>query len=65
MLPGLKGLMCFANENITLFYNLSRPLDLGSKDNSLGSDKCDYIDRTKCHNLNPDNYNLVVRQLNV
>ena len=57
--------MCFSNIDITLFNNLSRPLDLSNIDSSLWSDKCDYIDRSKHVNLNLDNYNLIVLQLNV
>ena len=48
-----------------LYDNLLRPLELGSVDTCLWSDKCDYIDVDKCSNLNPDNYNLLTMQLNI
>ena len=57
--------MCFSKNDITLCYDLPRPLELNNIDTSLWSDKCDYVDPSNCANLNPDNYNLVVLQLNV
>lgn len=32
---------------------------------SLWNDKCDYILPDSCINLNPDNYNLIILQLNI
>ena len=57
--------MCFIRTDNQLFDSLNRPLEPNKTDESLWSDKCDYIDPTKCTNLNPDNYNVVVMQLNV
>ena len=34
-------------------------------ENSLWNDKCDYIKRDKCKNLKPNDYNLIVLQLNI
>ena len=48
-----------------MFDSLSRPLELTKTDESLWSDKCDYIDPDKCNNLNPEGYNLVVLQHNI
>ena len=44
---------------------LNRPLDLDQLDESLWNDKCDYLDLETCINLNPNNYNLLVLQLNI
>ena len=30
-----------------------------------GMTKCDYVELDKCVNLNPNNYNLIVMQLNI
>ena len=57
--------MCKSSHDETLFDNLSRPLELNNLKEKLWSDKCDYIDRSKCSNLNPENYNLIVIQLNI
>ena len=57
--------MCKSTNSETLFDSLSRPLDFKSVDESLWSDKCNYIEKSKCANLNPNNYNLVVIQLNI
>ena len=57
--------MCKSTNEETLFDNLSRLLELDNLNETLWSDKCDYIDRNKCNNLNPDNYNLVMIQLNI
>ena len=48
-----------------LFDSLSRPLELSRIDETLWSDKCDYLDPSNCSDLNPENYNLVVMQLNI
>ena len=44
---------------------LDRPIELDKLDNTLWNDKCDYIDLDHCVNLNPNNYNLVIMQLNI
>ena len=44
---------------------LLRSQDFDELDGSLWNDKCDYIELEKCSNLNPNNYNLIVMQLNV
>ena len=57
--------MCFTKINKQLFDSLGRPIDLSINGESLWSDKCDYIDPTSCNDLNPENYNLVILQLNI
>ena len=57
--------MCFLNVDTTLYDSLLRPLEQTNTDNSLWSDKCDYIDPHNCSNLNPDGYNLTILQLNI
>ena len=57
--------MCFSKKDIRLYDDLARPLELNNVDKSLWSDKCDYMDPSKCTNLNLDNYNFVVLQLNI
>ena len=57
--------MCFTKINKQIFDSLDRPLDLSNNDESLWSDKCDYLDPTNCNDLNPENYNLIVLQLNI
>ena len=32
---------------------------------TLWNDKCDYIELDNCINLNPNNYNLIIMQLNI
>ena len=49
--------MCFSKKDITLYDDLSRPLELNNIDTSLWSDKCDYVDPSNCANLNRYNYN--------
>ena len=44
---------------------LLRSQDYDELDSSLWNDKCDYIELEKCSNLNPNNYKLIVMQLNV
>ena len=44
---------------------LDRPRNLDELGNSLWYDKCDYIDIEMCSNLIPNNYNLLVMQLNI
>ena len=45
--------------------SLHRSRDLWELDNALWNDKCDYMDIENCANLNPNNYNLIVLQLNI
>ena len=45
--------------------SLHRSRDLRELDNALWNDKCDYMDIENCANLNPNNYNLIVLQLNI
>ena len=44
---------------------LLRSRDHNALDASLWNDKCDYIELEECNNLNPNNYNLIVMQLNI
>ena len=52
----------FANKE---YDELLRQINYRNLDESLWSDKCDYIDLAHCTNLNPNGLNLVVTQLNV
>ena len=45
--------------------SLHRSRDLRELDNTLWNDNCDYIDIENCTDLNPNNYNLIVLQLNI
>ena len=45
--------------------SLSRSQEYGELDCSLWNDNCDYVELEKCVNLNPNNYNLIVMQLNI
>ena len=44
---------------------LNRSHNLSEMDESLWNDKRDYVDMEMCHNLNPNNYNLLALQLNI
>ena len=44
---------------------LNRPIITENLDSSLWNDKCDYIEIDECKELNPNNYNLIVVQLNI
>ena len=57
--------MCFANEDIQLFDNLIRPLELHGEPNELWNDRCDYTNLDECENMNVNSMNLVVLQLNI
>ena len=57
--------MCVHTEQHKLFDNLQRPHELATIDCNLWSDKCDYLDRNECMNLNPNNHNLIILQLNI
>ena len=57
--------MCFSKSATKIYDELERPLNLDSIDESLWNDKCDYIDPNSCTNLNPNDYNLIVLQLNI
>ena len=57
--------MCLSKHETKLYDDLMQPLELDNMEKSLWNDKCDYVDRTKCSNLNPSNYNFVVVQLNI
>ena len=57
--------MCINTSKLTLFDNLSRPLELNSVDRSLWTDKCNYMDLHECKNLNPKNHNFIILQLHI
>ena len=44
---------------------LNRSHNLDELDETLWNDKCDFIDMEMCNNPNPNNYNLLVLQLNI
>ena len=44
---------------------LNRSHNLDDLDETSWNDKCDYVDMEMCNNLNPNNYNLLVLQLNI
>ena len=56
--------MCISKCATKTYDELERPLNLDSIDENLWNDKCDYIDTNSCTNLNPNDYNLIVLQLN-
>ena len=57
--------MCFSRTDGFLFDSLNRPIELSKTDESLWSDKCDYYDPDRCSNLNPNQFNLIIMQLNI
>ena len=57
--------MCFSKTDIPHFDDLNRPMDNFLQHDSLWNDKCDYIQRDNCDNLNNGNYNLILLQLNI
>ena len=44
---------------------LQRPRNQSELDESLWNDNCNYTEIETCFNLNPNNYNLLVLQLNI
>ena len=44
---------------------LNRSRNFSEMDETLWNDKCNYVDMEMCHNLNPNNYNLLALQLNI
>ena len=44
---------------------LQRPQNQSELDESLWNDNCNYTEIETCFNLNPNNYNLLVLQLNI
>ena len=57
--------MCHKDSCQQTTNGLDRPIELDGLDNKLWNDKCDYTDLEHCVNLNPNNYNLVIMQLNI
>ena len=57
--------MCLLRSDLHLMDSLYRSLDLFNVNESLWSDKCDYMDVEKCSNLNPNSINFIMLQLNV
>ena len=57
--------MCCLSKFGKLHDELLHPLTNNSLDESLWSDKCDYIDLDSCNDLNLNGLNLVVCQLNI
>ena len=57
--------MCCLSKFVKSHDELLRPLTNNSLDESLWSDKCDYIDLDSSSDLNPNGLNLIVCQLNV
>ena len=58
-------LMCLSKLSNKSHDDLPRPIDFDLVHNSLLNKKCDYIDPTKCIDLNLNGYNLVALQLNI
>ena len=52
--------MCCLSKFEKSHDELLHPLTNNSLDESLWSDKCDYIDLDSCNDLNPNGLNLVV-----
>ena len=57
--------MSFSKSDIEHSDELLRPMDNFLLHESLWNDKCNYIQPVSCVNLNPDNYNLIILQVNV
>ena len=57
--------MCFSKSSIKSNDEVKRPLNFDTNDETLGNDKCDYIDLQNAKNLNPSGLNLVILQLNI
>ena len=57
--------MCIGNANVKESDVLDRPILKENLDSSLWNDKCDYTEIEQCKNSNPNNYNLVIVQLNI
>ena len=57
--------MCLSKFEYKTKDELERSLDLPELDSTLWNDKCDYMELEKCYNLNPNEYNLIVLQLNI
>ena len=57
--------MCLSKCEKNSTDNLNRPLHSDELYNTLWNNKCDYIEVKNYTNLNPDNYNLLVMQLNI
>ena len=57
--------MCKTESNTGTTDALKRPQELDELDSSLWIDKCSYVNIEGCKNLNPNNYNLLVMQLNI
>ena len=58
-------MMCCETEHLITKDQLERPVDHSELDSSLWNDKCDYIKLDHCNNLNPNNYNLIIMQINI
>ena len=56
--------MCKTNGNFDTDA-LQRSRNLFKLDESLWNDKCNYIEMETCPDLNPNNYNLLILQLNI
>ena len=57
--------MCCSKIDIEHSDELLRPMDNFLLNESLWNDKCDYIHPDSYVNLNPDNYKLIILQLNI
>ena len=57
--------MCIPETFEKQYDEMLRPLILANVHESLWNDKCDYIDPSKCHDLNPTGFNLIALQLNI
>ena len=57
--------MCFLKQDIKNQDEFNRTIDYLELDESLWNDKCDYLLPESCMNINPNNYNMVIMQLNI
>ena len=57
--------MSIKTDNQKLYDDLMQPLELENQDKTMYIDKCDYYNVDKCSYLNPENFNLVILQLNI
>ena len=69
MTPAHTNIIQLTMVNTETYNNLEdslhRSRDLRELDNALWNDKCDYMNIENCTDLNPNNYNLIVLQLNI
>ena len=59
------SIMCKGSSTNMINDVLNRPINNAELDHTLWNDKCDYVELDGTDNLNPNNYNLLILQLNI